>query len=110
MKTIPSVVSLLVLAIFSARADITADGPRQHLSMDLDWAFIKGDPAGAQNPTFDDTAWRVLDVPHDWSIEGPYDQATAAEFAPWAPPEGDARVPQFLEQLRVAQPGATLRS
>ena len=78
MKTIPSVVSLLVLAIFSARADITADGPRQHLSMDLDWAFIKGDPAGAQNPTFDDTAWRVLDVPHDWSIEGPYDQANPA--------------------------------
>lgn len=38
--------------------------------------------------------------------EGPYDRATAAQFAPWAPPEGDARVPQFLEWLRTAQAGA----
>ncbi|HSY08716.1 MAG TPA: WbuC family cupin fold metalloprotein [Steroidobacteraceae bacterium] len=41
--------------------------------------------------------------------EGPYDQATAAEFAPWAPPEGDARVPQFLEWLRTAAPGMRAR-
>jgi len=38
-----------------------------------------------------------------------YETPRAAEFAPWAPPEGDARVPQFLELLRVAQPGASLR-
>jgi cupin fold WbuC family metalloprotein len=37
--------------------------------------------------------------------EGPYDPATAAEFAPWAPPEGDSGVPRFLEWLRAAQPG-----
>jgi cupin fold WbuC family metalloprotein len=41
--------------------------------------------------------------------EGPYDQATAAEFAPWAPPEGDARVPQFLEWLRTAPAGTRAR-
>src|ERR1700730_14571963 len=38
--------------------------------------------------------------------EGPYDPASAAEFAPWAPPESDARVPQFLEWLRSARTGA----
>jgi cupin fold WbuC family metalloprotein len=37
--------------------------------------------------------------------EGPYDPATAAEFAPWAPPEGDPSVPQFLAWLRGAEPG-----
>lgn len=36
--------------------------------------------------------------------EGPYDPATAAEFAPWAPPEGAASVPEFLEWVRSAQP------
>jgi cupin fold WbuC family metalloprotein len=36
--------------------------------------------------------------------EGPYDPKTAAEFAPWAPPEGDAAVSAYLEALRVAQP------
>jgi cupin fold WbuC family metalloprotein len=39
--------------------------------------------------------------------EGPYDPATAVEFAAWAPAEGDARVPAFLEWLRAARPGDT---
>jgi cupin fold WbuC family metalloprotein len=37
--------------------------------------------------------------------EGPYDPAIAAEFAAWAPPEGDPAVPQFLDWVRRAQPG-----
>ena len=39
--------------------------------------------------------------------EGPYDPATSAEFAAWAPAEGHAAVPKFLEWLRSAQPGDT---
>jgi len=38
--------------------------------------------------------------------QGPYDPATATEFAPWAPPEGHAAVPAFLQWLRGAQPGS----
>ncbi len=37
--------------------------------------------------------------------EGPYDPATAVQFAAWAPPEGDAAVPAFRAWLRNAQPG-----
>jgi cupin fold WbuC family metalloprotein len=37
--------------------------------------------------------------------QGPYDPATAQEFASWAPAEGSAGVPQFLAWLRRAQPG-----
>jgi cupin fold WbuC family metalloprotein len=37
--------------------------------------------------------------------EGPYDPATAAEFAAWAPAEGDASVDAFLQWLRRAQAG-----
>ncbi|MEI7420853.1 MAG: glycoside hydrolase family 2 TIM barrel-domain containing protein [Prolixibacteraceae bacterium] len=44
-------------------------------SFDKDWRFIKQDISGAENPVFDDSGWRRLDVPHDWSIEGPYDKA-----------------------------------
>jgi cupin fold WbuC family metalloprotein len=39
--------------------------------------------------------------------EGPYDPATSSEFAAWAPAEGHASVPKFLEWLRSAQPGDT---
>ncbi len=45
---------------------------RQILAFDTDWHFFKGDAAGAENPAFDDSSWRRLDVPHDWSIEGPF--------------------------------------
>jgi hypothetical protein len=37
--------------------------------------------------------------------EGPYDPATAVEFAAWAPAEGDAGAAGFLRWLRRAQPG-----
>jgi beta-galactosidase len=33
------------------------------------WRFALGDPAGAQAPGFDDSGWRRVDLPHDWSIE-----------------------------------------
>jgi beta-galactosidase len=62
------------LAIFSATA-FAADSrgsARQTLSFDPGWRFLKADAAGAEKPEFDDAAWRTLDVPHDWSIEGPF--------------------------------------
>ena len=37
--------------------------------------------------------------------EGPYDPATAIEFAAWAPAEGHESVPTFQQWLRAAQPG-----
>ena len=37
--------------------------------------------------------------------QGPYDPASAAEFASWAPPEGHESVPTFQRWLREAQPG-----
>ena len=38
-------------------------------NFDAEWRFLRGDAPAAEAPEFDDTAWRVLDVPHDWSIE-----------------------------------------
>jgi beta-galactosidase len=43
-------------------------------SFDSDWRFLKADAPGAERVNFADAAWRRLDVPHDWSIEGPFDE------------------------------------
>src|SRR5438105_7296879 len=43
-------------------------------SFDKDWRFFKGDASDAEQSQFNDAGWRQLDVPHDWSIEGPYDR------------------------------------
>lgn len=40
---------------------------------DTGWKFFKGDVADAKNSGFDDSTWRTLDLPHDWSVEGPFD-------------------------------------
>jgi beta-galactosidase len=36
---------------------------------DADWRFHRGDIDGAEAAGFDDSTWRRLDLPHDWSIE-----------------------------------------
>lgn len=36
---------------------------------DSDWRFHRGGAQSAENPGFDDSQWRVVDLPHDWSIE-----------------------------------------
>jgi beta-galactosidase len=48
--------------------------PRSRDSFDFGWKFLQGDAAGAQLPGFADAGWRDVDLPHDWSIEGPVDQ------------------------------------
>lgn len=50
-------------------------------SLDQDWRFYKGDLEGAQSPEFDDTDWRNIDLPHDWSIEGPFGPNNPTEGA-----------------------------
>lgn len=52
----------------------SADRARIITSFDQDWRFLKADAPGAEQSDFDDSAWRVLNVPHDWSIEGPFDE------------------------------------
>jgi beta-galactosidase len=39
---------------------------------DSDWRFLNADSTGAEQPQFDDNAWRQVNVPHDWSIAGPF--------------------------------------
>ena len=59
----------LLLAVISA----ASGQARKTSSFDSDWRFLKGDAQNAETMAFDDAAWRKLDVPHDWSIEGPFD-------------------------------------
>ncbi|WP_195986268.1 glycoside hydrolase family 2 TIM barrel-domain containing protein, partial [Clostridium sp. D33t1_170424_F3] len=48
---------------------------RLRTNIDFNWKFYMGDAAGAADPAFDDSAWRLLNLPHDWSIEGEYSES-----------------------------------
>jgi beta-galactosidase len=98
---------------------------RERLSLNADWRFTKGDPAGSEGklsyetlkpwllatgaelsisstppprpdgnpgsdvaytqPAFDDAAWRKVNLPHDWGVDGPFKQEYPGETGklPW---------------------------
>jgi len=49
--------------------------------IDWDWRFHRGEVENAEKPEFDDSAWRKVDLPHDWSIEGSFDRNIPGESA-----------------------------
>src|SRR6266480_298696 len=51
---------------------------RRTLDFDRGWRFHLGDLSGAEAPGFDDSGWRTLDLPHDWSIEGAFSDTNPA--------------------------------
>ena len=48
------------------------------INLNLDWHFHLGDEVGADFMGWDDSAWRVVTLPHDWSVEHPFDRAHAS--------------------------------
>ena len=63
----------------------TADG---RLAFNKGWAFSLDDDTLARLPDYDDSGWRELDLPHDWSIEGAFSADHPAGNAGGALPGG----------------------
>jgi beta-galactosidase len=61
-----------------------AQGSRSVIDFDKGWSFNLGDVEKADANSFDDSKWRKLDLPHDWSIEGEFSKNNPAT------PEGGA--------------------
>ena len=45
---------------------------RERQCFDKDWRFVLGDSAQMSKVDYDDAWWRLLDVPHDWAVEGDF--------------------------------------
>ena len=52
---------------------------------DFDWKFSRGEADGLQALDFDDSRWRTLDLPHDWSIENLPPVDASARIGPFDP-------------------------
>jgi beta-galactosidase len=105
--TITIAAAAVVFSSHDASMAADASSPRSRESLNADWRFERGDPEGAGDslnykrlkaglldpsnadvptvefaePAFDDGEWREIDLPHDWGIEGPFDQALPGENA-----------------------------
>jgi beta-galactosidase len=67
---------LLVISTVSAQNM----NPREVIPLDSAWKFWLGDDPAARQTGFDDSRWRRIDLPHDWTIESPVNP----------PPEGES--------------------
>ena len=68
-KTIHLLSLSICLVLLSSGVVCAEQTPRSHVLFDESWRFHRGDVDGAEKAAFDDSTWRVLDLPHDWSIE-----------------------------------------
>ena len=72
MKNLAFILSTVLIVTCNLNAFPAKPGVRQRLLIDLNWKFIKSDVKGAEEPKFNDSDWRTLNLPHDWSIEGEF--------------------------------------
>jgi beta-galactosidase len=72
MKNLAIILSIVLIVTGNLNVSSANPGVRQRLLIDLNWKFIQSDVNGAQEPKFNDSNWRTLSLPHDWSIEGEF--------------------------------------
>jgi beta-galactosidase len=68
-------IMLITVPITTVSAQVTG---REVLDFDYGWKFYKGDIQRGQDTVYDDAGWRIVDLPHDWSIEGPFSNEFAS--------------------------------
>jgi beta-galactosidase len=66
----------------------TVYAQREIVNFNNDWKFHLGDDSLARNIYYTDTKWRKLNLPHDWSIEGSFDEKNSTTFNQGALPAG----------------------
>src|SRR5690349_2964516 len=71
----------LLIAILYASSDVNAQQARQTILFNDNWKFNKGEVSSAEKESFNDAGWRTVNLPHDWSIEGPFDEQWASATA-----------------------------
>ena len=83
-------VGLFAAALIDFSLNCWADdavSPREKLLLDFNWKFHLGDNwpdmlrldkagqnSGPASERFNDSAWRTVNLPHDWAIELPFDK------------------------------------
>ncbi|MGZ3937100.1 MAG: sugar-binding domain-containing protein, partial [Flavisolibacter sp.] len=83
---------LLCCFLLLASTVISQAQDSRAISFDKNWRFRKDTLTGAENPQYSDKGWRMLNLPHDWSIEdlpnqkegevqGPFTQASVGKAA-----------------------------
>src|SRR5206468_10283620 len=68
----------LLLIVFSSVVFWVNGQPAGRTTQDFNnnWKFYLGNVDDAKEVSFNDASWRKLNLPHDWSIELPFDSTS----------------------------------
>jgi len=86
----PTKYLIILCAVFfvSALPAQANSRPGKTTDFNNDWRFHLGNVENAEKEGFDDSQWRTLNLPHDWSIEGEFSQSNPAGTGGGALPGG----------------------
>lgn len=84
--------SIILLLIFLIGADANSQVKKSNAGtvqdFDAGWSFNLGDVSNGNEANFNDSKWRKLNLPHDWSIEGEFSKDHPATVDGGALPGG----------------------
>ncbi len=79
---------LLIAVIFFSACTQDQQKGREVLDFNKNWRFHLGEDSLASGVNYEDSLWTKIDVPHDWSIEGPFEKDAPSTTAEAALPTG----------------------
>ncbi len=59
----------LIISFLLSGVNMNTFASQRKVSFNSNWKFHRGSLANAESLSYNDSKWRVLDVPHDWSVE-----------------------------------------
>ena len=62
---------MLAVLGLSITANILAQSRKEYL-LEKNWKFVRTDDPAQKDPSYDDSKWQTVTVPHDWAIYGPF--------------------------------------
>lgn len=65
---------LCVVGLLLPSCDSSSDKVREKTDFNSGWRFHLGDVPEASGTDFEDDGWRLLNLPHDWAIEGDFSE------------------------------------
>jgi beta-galactosidase len=72
MKTKTFFLASLAIILLVTTNSCNKQEIRSRENFNSSWKFFLGDASNAMELKFDDSGWRLLNLPHDWSIEGEF--------------------------------------
>ena len=65
---IKTAIIIMLISLLCSFAVSAADNKERSIDFNDSWKFIQSDVNSAESKNYNDSSWKTLNLPHDWSI------------------------------------------